>query len=91
MLFSVLDLMKKKEILGRYFSESKGANFWFSVLINLQARGVEDILMASVDGLKGFPEAINVIFLQTVVQLCIVHQIRNSIRYVVFKESFQKI
>jgi len=77
----------KKEILGLYLSESEGANFWLSVLTDLQARGVEDILIASVDGLKGFPEAINAIYPQTEVQLCIVHQIRNSIRYVVSKEQ----
>ena len=77
----------KKEILGLYLSENEGANFWLSVLTDLQARGVEDILIASVDGLKGFPEAINAIFPQTEVQLCVVHQIRNSIRYVVSKEQ----
>ena len=57
------------------------------MLTDLQARGVEDILIASVDGLKGFPEAINSIFPQTEVQLCVVHQIRNSIRYVASKEQ----
>ena len=77
----------KKEILGLYLSQSEGANFWLSVLTDLQARGVEDILIASVDGLKGFPEAINSIFPQTEVQLCIVHQIRNSIRYVASKDQ----
>ena len=77
----------KKERLGLYLSENEGANFWLSVLTDLQARGVEDILIASVDGLKGFPEAINAIYPQTEVQLCIVHQIRNSIRYVVSKEQ----
>jgi len=77
----------KKEILGLYLSESEGANFWLSVLTDLQARGVEDILIASVDGLKGFPEAINAIFPQTEVQLCIVHQIRNSIRYIASKDQ----
>jgi len=82
-----LRLDGKKEILGLYLSENEGANFWLSVLTDLQARGVEDILIASVDGLKGFPEAINAIFPQTEVQLCIVHQIRNSIRYVVSKEQ----
>ncbi|AFI06317.1 transposase [Helicobacter cetorum MIT 99-5656] len=60
----------------------KGANFWLSVLTDLKNRGLEDILIASVDGLKGFPEAINSIFPKTEVQLCIVHQIRNSIKYV---------
>ena len=77
----------KKEILGLYLSENEGANFWLSVLTDLQVRGVQDILIASVDGLKGFPEAINAIFPRTEVQLCIVHQIRNSIRYVVSKEQ----
>lgn len=60
----------------------KGANFWLSVLTDLKNRGLEDILIASVDGLKGFPEAINSIFPKTEVQLCIVHQIRNSIKFV---------
>jgi len=64
----------KKEVLGLYLSEAEGANFWLSVLTDLQARGVEDILIASVDGLKGFLKAINSIFLQTEVQLCIVHR-----------------
>jgi len=77
----------RKEILGLYLSENEGANFWLSVLTDLQARGVEDILIASVDGLKGFPEAINAIFPQTEVQLCIVHQIRNSIRYIASKDQ----
>ena len=77
----------KKEILGLYLSENEGANFWLSVLTDLQARGVEDILIASVDGLKGFPEAINAIFPQTEVQLCVVHQIRNSIRYIASKNQ----
>ena len=67
-------------------NESEGANFWLSVLTDLQARGVKDILIASVDGLKGFPEAINAIFSKTEVQLCIVHQIRNSIHYVASKD-----
>ena len=77
----------KKEVLGLYLSESEGANFWLSVLTDLQARGVEDILIASVDGLKGFPEAINAIFPKAEVQLCIVHQIRNSIKYIASKEQ----
>ena len=72
----------RKEILGLYLSESEGANFWLSVLTDLNNRGLKDILIASVDGLKGFPEAINSVFPNTQVQLCIVHQIRNSIRYI---------
>ena len=75
----------KKDILGLYLSESEGANFWLSVLTDLNNRGLEDILIASVDGLKGFPEAIKTIFPKTEVQLCIIHQIRNSIRYVASK------
>ena len=77
----------KKEVLGLYLSEAEGANFWLSVITDLQARGVEDILIASVDGLKGFPEAINAVFPKTEVQLCIVHQIRNSIKYVASKDQ----
>ncbi|RXJ68324.1 IS256 family transposase [Halarcobacter ebronensis] len=77
----------RKEILGLYLSENEGANFWLQVLTDLNNRGVQDILIASVDGLKGFPEAINSIFPKTEVQLCIVHQIRNSIRYVASKNQ----
>lgn len=80
-----LNMDGKKEVLGLYLSESEGANFWLSVLTDLQNRGVADILIASVDGLTGFPEAITSIFPQTEVQLCIVHQIRNSLRYVASK------
>lgn len=72
----------KKEILGLYLNESEGAKFWLQVLTDLQNRGVQDILIASVDGLKGFPEAINSVFPNTEVQLCIVHQIRNSLRFI---------
>lgn len=77
----------KKEVLGLYLSESEGANFWLSVLSDLNNRGIEDILIASVDGLKGFPEAINTIFPKTEVQLCIVHQIRNSLKYIASKNQ----
>lgn len=76
-----------KDILGFYAAESEGANFWLGVLSDLQARGVKDILIACIDGLKGFPEAIQSIFPKTEIQLCIVHQIRNSIKYVVSKEQ----
>jgi transposase-like protein len=77
----------KKEVLGLYLSESEGANFWLQVLTDLHNRGVEDILIASVDGLKGFPEAIRSIFPKTDVQLCVIHQIRNSLRYVASKHQ----
>ncbi len=77
----------KKEVLGLYLSESEGANFWLQVLTDLNNRGVKDILIASVDGLSGFPEAINAIFPKTEVQLCVVHQIRNSLKYVASKNK----
>ena len=82
-----LNLEGKKEILGLYVSESEGANFWLSVLTDLNNRGLEDILIACVDGLKGFPEAINSIFPNTEVQLCVIHQIRNSMKYVASKNQ----
>ena len=72
----------RKEVLGLYISENEGANFWLQVLTDLSNRGINDILIACVDGLKGFPEAIESIFPNTEVQLCIVHQIRNSLKYV---------
>lgn len=77
----------KKELLGLYLSESEGANHWLTVLSDLQNRGVQDILIACVDGLKGFPEAIAAIYPKTEVQLCIVHQIRNSLRYVASRDQ----
>jgi transposase-like protein len=82
-----VNLEGKKEILGLYLSESEGANFWLSVLTDLNNRGVEDILIASVDGLTGFPEAIATIYPNTEVQLCIVHQVRNSLKYVASKNQ----
>jgi putative transposase len=71
-----------KDILGLYVSEAEGAKFWLSVLTDLKTRGVQDILIACIDGLKGFPEAIGAVFPRTTIQLCVVHQIRNSLRYV---------
>ena len=73
--------------LGLYVSESEGAKFWLQVLTDLSNRGVKDILIASVDGLTGFPEAINSIFPQTEVQLCVIHQIRNSLKYIASKNQ----
>jgi putative transposase len=70
-----------KDILGFYVAGSEGANFWLGVLNDLRARGVEDILIACIDGLKGFPEAIQAVFPKTEIQLCVVHHIRNSIKY----------
>ena len=77
----------RKEILGMYVSENEGANFWLSVLTDLQTRGVKDILIACIDNLKGFAEAISTVFVQTEVQSCIVHQIRNSLKYVASKDQ----
>lgn len=83
-IYNVLGINKDghKDLLGMYISKSEGANFWLSVLTDLQNRGVKDTMFACVDGLKGFPDAIKSIFPHTAVQLCIVHQIRNSIKYV---------
>lgn len=77
----------KKEVLGCYISSSEGANFWLSVLNDLKNRGIEDILIACIDNLKGFSEAITTIFPRTDVQTCVVHQIRNSLKYVSYKEK----
>ena len=80
-----LNVEGKKELLGLYLSDSEGARYWLNILTDLQNRGVKDILIACIDGLKGFPEAIQSIYPNTEVQLCIVHQIRNSIKYVASK------
>lgn len=77
-----LTIEGKKELLGLYLSDAEGAHYWLSVLTDLQNRGVKDILIACVDGLKGFPEAIETIYPATEVQLCIIHQIRNSVKYI---------
>jgi transposase-like protein len=82
-----IDIEGKKELLGIYVSENEGAKFWLGVLTDLKKRGVEDILIACIDGLKGFPEAIEAVFPKTRVQLCIVHQIRSSMRYVPDKDK----
>ena len=76
-----------KEILGFYVAESEGSNFWLGVLNDLKQRGVQDILIACVDGLAGFPEAIKGAFPKTEIQLCIIHQIRNSLKYVASKNQ----
>ena len=80
-----INLDGEKELLGLWFAENEGAKFWLNVLTELQNRGVEDILIACVDGLKGFPDAINTVYPETHVQLCIVHMIRNSLRFVSWK------
>ena len=77
----------RKEILGCYTNQSEGANFWLGVLTDLQNRGIEDILIACIDNLKGFSEDITTIFPKTEVQSCVVHQIRNSLKYVASKDQ----
>ena len=69
-----------------WLSENEGAKFWLGVLTELQNRGVKDILIACVDGLKGFPDAINAAYPQTQIQLCIVHMVRNAMKYVPYKD-----
>lgn len=83
-IYNVLGINSEghKDLLGMYISQSEGANFWLGVLTDLQNRGVDDILIACVDGLRGFPEAIQSVYPQTTIQLCVIHQIRNSIKYV---------
>ena len=75
-----------KELLGIWISENEGAKFWLNVLTEIKNRGVSDIFITCVDGLTGFPEAIETVFPKTTVQLCIVHMVRNSLRYVGWKE-----
>jgi len=81
-----VNLDGQKELLGMWMSQNEGAKFWQSVLTELKNRGLEDILIASVDGLTGFPEAIASVYPKTKVQLCIVHMVRNSLKYVSYKD-----
>ena len=78
-----------RDVLGMWFQETEGAKFWMQVLTDLKQRGVHDILICCVDGLTGFPEAIEAIFPKTTVQTCIVHLIRNSLKYVPRREREQ--
>ena len=81
-----VNLQGEKELLGIWIAQSEGAKFWLQVITELKNRGVQDIFIACVDGLKGFPEAINAVFPKTAVQLCIVHLVRNSLNYVSWKK-----
>jgi len=81
-----INLEGHKELLGMWLSENEGAKFWLGILTELQNRGVKDILIACVDGLKGFPDAIQAVYPQTQIQLCIVHMVRNSVKYVPWKD-----
>ncbi len=88
-VYNVLGINKdgRKDVLGMYVSQSEGANFWLGVITDLKQRGVEDILIASIDNLKGFDEAIRTIYPYTEIQTCVVHQIRNSIKYIASKDQ----
>jgi transposase-like protein len=76
----------RKEVLGMWISENEGAKYWMNVLNELKNRGVKDILIACMDGLAGFPDAVRAVFPQTRVQLCIIHMIRNSLKFVSYKD-----
>jgi putative transposase len=78
-----------RDVLGLWFQETEGAKFWMQVLSELKQRGIQDILICCVDGLKGFPEAIEAVFPKTTIQTCIVHLIRNSLKYVPRREREQ--
>lgn len=82
-----VDIEGHKDLLGLWVGEAEGANFWLSVLTELKNRGLEDIFIASIDGLKGFPEAINSVFPKAEIQLCVIHQIRNTLKYVASKDQ----
>lgn len=79
----------EKEVLGLWLAQTEGAKFWLQVVTELRNRGVQDIFVACVDGLKGFPEAIEAVFPQTLVQLCIVHMVRHSLNYVSWKRRLE--
>ncbi|RUR10071.1 IS256 family transposase [Legionella septentrionalis] len=81
-----INMAGQKELLGLWIAENEGAKFWLSVLTELNQRGIRDIFIACVDGLTGFPEAINTVFPKTKIQLCIVHLVRNSLRFVPHKD-----
>lgn len=88
-VYNILGINKdgRKDVLGMYVSQSEGANFWLGVITDLKQRGVDDILIACIDNLKGFDQAITTIYPHTEIQSCIVHQIRNSIKYVASKDQ----
>src|SRR5271165_6381843 len=76
----------RKDVLGIWIEQTEGAKFWLRVMTEIKSRGVNDILIAIIDGLKGFPEAINAVFPETQIQTCIVHLIRNSLAFASWKE-----
>lgn len=82
-----INIKGQKELLGMRLAENEGAKFWLSMVTELKNRGLQDILIACVDGLKGFPDAINSVYPQAHIQLCIIHMVRNSLKYVSCKDS----
>jgi len=81
-----IDIDEQKELLGMWIAHNEGAKFWLSILTELKNRGMKDMLIACIDGLKGFPEAIESVYPDTNIQLCIVHMVRNSVRFVSWKD-----
>ena len=81
-----IDMDGKKDVIGMYVGENEGAKFWLSIINGLKNRGVQDILIACVDGLNGFPQAIEAVYPKTEIQQCIIHQIRNTTKFVSYKE-----
>ena len=77
----------KKDVVGMYVGENEGAKFWLSIINGLKNRGVQDILIACVDGLNGFPQAIEAVYPKTEIQQCIIHQIRNTTNYVSYSDN----
>ena len=81
-----IDMDGKKDVLGMYVGENESAKYWLQILNGIKNRGVEDILIACIDGLTGFPEAISAVYPKTAIQQCVIHQIRNSTKYVSYKD-----
>lgn len=86
-LVLAINLDAQQELLGLWMAENEGAKFWLSVLTELKNRGVEDTLIACVDGLKGFPNAINAVYPDTKIQLCIIHMVRNNLKLLSWKDN----
>ena len=85
-----INLDGRKDVLGMWVGENESAKFWLSVLNGLKNRGVNDILIACIDGLSGFTNAIEAVFPQTEIQQCIIHQIRNTTKYVSYKDVYKR-
>lgn len=81
-----INIEGQKELLSMWLAENEGTKFWLNVLTELKNRGLNDLLIACVDGLKGFPDAINTVYPKARIQLCIVHMVRNSLRFVSWKD-----